>query len=82
VKTIIFTIQAARELDALPRQARASMSRALSEFAIAGSGDVKLLKGRDGYRLRDGSYRALFTQDANSILVVAVGRRTTTTYRR
>lgn len=36
---------------------------------------------RDGFRLRVGSYRVLFTQTHESILVVYVGRRNTTTYR-
>jgi mRNA interferase RelE/StbE len=81
MKTIIFTLQAARELDALPQQARDLVSRALDDLAVTGRGDVRMLRGRNGYRLRAGSYRALFVQDADTITVLAVGRRTTTTYR-
>jgi mRNA interferase RelE/StbE len=81
MKTIILTVLAAREFDGLPQQARILVSRALDDLAIAGRGDVRMLRGRDGYRLRIGSYRALFIQDADTITVLAVGRRTSTTYR-
>jgi mRNA interferase RelE/StbE len=55
---------------------------ALHRYAITGQGDVKALQARDGYRLRIGSYRVIFDEDATTILAIYVGRRTTTTYRR
>ena len=50
--------------------------------AGARSGYVKALRGRDGYRLRAGSYRVIFDEDATTILAIYVGRRDTTTYKR
>lgn len=49
---------------------------------MTGQGDVKALQGRNGYRLRIGSYRVIFDEDATTILAIYVGRRNTTTYRR
>jgi mRNA interferase RelE/StbE len=44
--------------------------------------DVKALQGRNGYRLRIGSYRVIFDEDAITILAVYIGRRASTTYKR
>ncbi len=81
MKTIILTAAAARDLDALPAKDRARVSDALIEYAMSGRGDVKQLKGRDGYRLRVGRYRVIFDEDRATILAVYVGKRETTTYR-
>jgi mRNA interferase RelE/StbE len=48
---------------------------------MSGSGDVKKLSERSGYRLRIGRYRVLFAEDAVTILAVYIGKRETTTYR-
>jgi mRNA interferase RelE/StbE len=48
---------------------------------MTGRGDVKALQGRDGYRLRVGSYRVIFDEDAFTILAIYIGRRSTTTYK-
>lgn len=82
MKTIIFTAAAARDLDALPLETREQVVEALSRFAVEGVGDVKKLTGREGYRLRVGAYRVLFTADLTTILAIYVGRRQTTTYSR
>ena len=82
VKTIILTLSAARDFDALPRDAREQVEAGLHRYAMAGQGDVKPLQGRDGFRLRIGSYRVIFDEDATTILAIYVGRRATTTYRR
>jgi mRNA interferase RelE/StbE len=81
VKTIILTAAAGKDLDALPGNERAQVSEALIEYAIAGKGDVKRLKGRDGFRLRVGRYRVIFDEDQATILAIYVGKRETTTYR-
>jgi len=81
MKTIVFTNAAARDLDALPATARNVVDRALTAYAIEGRGDVKRLKGRDGYRLRVGEYRVIFDEDQVTILAIYIGRRVTTTYR-
>ena len=82
VKTIIFTAKAAKEFDALSRAARLAVGRALQDYAISGRGDVKPLAGQSLYRLRVGSYRVLFDEDATTVLAITMGRRTTTTYRK
>lgn len=82
MKTIILTRSAARDLDALPQDARGAVTEALCDYAVTGRGDVKALAGRDGYRMRVGRYRVLFDQDAETILAVYIGKRETTTYRR
>jgi len=82
VKTIILTLNAAKDLDALPQDAREQVEAGLHRYAMTGQGDVKALQGRNGYRLRIGSYRVIFDEDATTILPVYIGRRMTTTYRR
>jgi mRNA interferase RelE/StbE len=82
VKTIILTPRAAKDLDALPRDARELVETGLHRYAMTGQGDVKALQGRDGYRLRIGNYRVIFDEDATTILAIYIGRRATTTYRR
>lgn len=82
MKTIILTLGAAKDLDTLPRDAREQVEAGLAPYAMTGHGDVKPLQGRDGYRLRIGSYRVIFDEDAVTILAIYIGRRVTTTYRR
>lgn len=80
MKTIVLTHAAARDLDCLPQRARSDVSSALNAYSMSGRGDIKKLKGRDGYRLRVGEYRVLFSEDRSTILAIYIGRRTTTTY--
>jgi mRNA interferase RelE/StbE len=82
VKTIILTLSAAKDLDALPRDAREQVEAGLHRYAMTGQGDVKALQDRAGFRLRIGSYRVIFDEDTISILAIYIGRRATTTYRR
>jgi mRNA interferase RelE/StbE len=81
MKTIILTAAAAKDLDALPAKSRAQVTQGLFDYAMNGQGDVKQLKGRDGFRLRVGQYRVIFDEDTTTILAIYVGRRDTTTYR-
>ena len=81
MKAIFFTSAAARQLDALPESARDQLLSDLERYAVTGSGDVKRLQGRDGYRLRSGRYRVLFDEDQTTVLAVYIGKRQTTTYR-
>jgi len=80
MKTIIFTVGAARDHDALPADARAMVDDALDEYAQAGRGDVKRLQGSPYCRLRAGRYRIVFGQDQTTILAIYIGKRETTTY--
>ncbi len=82
MKTIILTLSAAKDLDALPRDAREQVEAGLHRYAITGQGGVKALQGCDGYRLRIGSYRVIFDEDEVTILAIYIGRRATTTYKR
>ena len=82
MKTIILTLAAAKDLDALPRDAREQVEAGLRRYAMTGQGDVKALQGRGGYRLRIGGYRVIFDEDASTILAITIRRRATTTYKR
>jgi len=82
VKTIILTLRAAKDLDALPRDARETVEAGLHRYAMTGQGDVKALQGRNGFQLRIDDHRVLFDEDATTILAITIGRRTTTTYKR
>jgi mRNA interferase RelE/StbE len=82
MKTIILTPSAAKDLDALPQDAREAVGNGLIRYATEGSGDVKRLQGRDGFRLRIGQYRVIFDEDQTTILAIYIGRRATTTYKR
>lgn len=82
MKTIVLTPGAAKDLGGLPRDARERIEAGLHRYATTGQGDVKALQGRDGYRLRIGSYRVIFDEDATTILAIYIGRRATTTYKR
>ena len=82
MKTIILTLSAAKDLDSLPQDAREQVESGLHRYAMTSQGDVKRLQGREGFRLRIGSYRAIFDEDATTILAIYVGRRDTTTYKR
>jgi len=75
VKSIILTLGAAKDLDALPRDAREQLEAGLHRYAMTGQGDVKALQGRDGYRFRVGAYRVIFDEDATTILASAAGPR-------
>lgn len=82
IKTIILILSAAKELDALPKEARFAVSSALRDYALNGQGDVKKLRGREGFRLRVGRYRVIFDEDQTTIMAIYIGKRDTTTYRR
>lgn len=82
MKTIVLTHAAAKDLDALPEDAREFVISGLISYAMAGKGDVKRLSGMDGFRLRIGRYRVIFDEDATTILAIYIGKRETTTYLR
>lgn len=75
MRPVSFTSAAARQWIKLPSAVRQRISSKVEAFAIGGVGDVKRLKGRDGCRLRVGDYRVIFIENADSIVVVAVGHR-------
>lgn len=81
MKTIALTANAAKQFDALPSNARVAIAAGLDLYALTGRGDVKRLQGRDGFRLRIGRYRVVFTEDMTTILAISIGKRETTTYK-
>ena len=81
MRTTILTHAAAKDLDSLPVEVREGIAAAIDRYATRGEGDIKRLAGRDGFRMRLGSYRVIFLETITTITVVYVGRRSTTTYR-
>lgn len=82
MKTVVFTLAAAKQFDDLAAGPRTQVGDALARYARSGDGDVRKLTGRAGYRMRIGRYRVLFDEDQQTILAVYVGKRETTTYSR
>jgi mRNA interferase RelE/StbE len=75
MKDISFTAAAARQWLNLSADIRKRIETKMTVYAGDGSGDVKRLKGRAGFRLRIGDWRVVFIEDKTSITVVAVGHR-------
>ncbi len=82
MKTVVLSSAASRQLDALPHEAQEHIMDALYDYATSGTGDVKALQGRPGYRLRAGRYRVVFAEDAVTVLAIYIGKRDSTTYSR
>ena len=82
MKTIVLQLPAMKKLDALPREAREQIEEALAVYSVYGRGDIKRLSDREGYRMRVGRYRVIFSEDGTTILAIYVGKRETTTYDR
>ena len=75
MKDIAFMAAAARQWLKLPPDIRKRIDGKLTIYASNGSGDVKSLKGRGGFRLRVGDWRVIFLEDKASITIIAVGNR-------
>jgi mRNA interferase RelE/StbE len=75
VKEIAFTSAAIRQWRKLTATTRAQIDVKLTAYAETGVGDVKVLKGVAGMRLRAGDWRVLFTIEGNTITIHAVGHR-------
>jgi mRNA interferase RelE/StbE len=72
---IVFTATATRQWLKLSPQIRDRIGKKLDLFAATGHGDVKKLKGQVGARLRVGDWRVIFYEEAETIVVAAVGHR-------
>ena len=72
---VVFGVAAARQWLKLSPQIRDRINKKLDTFAATGHGDVKKLKGQPGARLRVGDWRVIFYEEADNIVVVAVGHR-------
>lgn len=77
-RTIVFTRPAARALSRVPATTEALIRTKLRQLADAPdalANNVKALKGQDGFRLRVGDWRVIFTREPDRIIVHAVGPR-------
>ena len=77
-RLVLYRPAAQREFARMDRSDAKRIIRALEEFAAAGRGDVKALKGalKGRYRLRIGKWRAFFSLDqAGNVVVTDVDNR-------
>ncbi|GJD54225.1 type II toxin-antitoxin system RelE family toxin [Methylobacterium dankookense] len=78
-KDLVFTRAAARTLSRMPRDTEDLIRRKLRQYAsdpASLANNVKALKGEgERCRLRIGDWRAVFTIEADRIIVHAVGPR-------
>ncbi|MFQ5535480.1 MAG: type II toxin-antitoxin system RelE/ParE family toxin [Sphingomonadales bacterium] len=69
---------ALRNLKKLPINDRQRIRAKIAEYAVdpkAHAHQVKMLQGRDGYRLRVGKWRVIFDVDGTVLEVIEVGAR-------
>ena len=77
-RTIVVTRPAARALSRMPANTETLIREKLRQLAAdpgALTNNVTALKGVDGFRLRVGDWRVLFTIEPDKIIVHAVGPR-------
>lgn len=59
----------------LKKQDVPTRKRIVNAIELLPVGDVKALQGRNGYRLRVGSYRVIFDMDGNVLFIEQIGNR-------
>ena len=69
---IIFSKEAKKFLKKQDKPTQQRLRNAISNIP---NGDIKKLQGRDGYRLRVGSYRIIFNEDGIIINIISIGNR-------
>lgn len=77
-RTVGYTRPAARALTRMPPRTEALIReklRLLAEKPEALANNVKVLEGTDGYRLRVGDWRVIFTIEPDRIVVQDIGPR-------
>ena len=52
-----------------------TIKRIISAIEMLPSGDVKKLKGKEGYRLRVGDFRVIFDKYGNVLYIIKIGNR-------
>ncbi|MFA6267130.1 MAG: type II toxin-antitoxin system RelE/ParE family toxin [Pseudolabrys sp.] len=72
---VVFTPAALRQWVKIGPTTRASIKKKIDAFAATGTGNVKRLQGRAGFRLRAGDWRVIFYMESQTMIVVAVGNR-------
>jgi len=78
MKTIQYTVQAAKDLKAIGHNAAAKVSGKIEEYAAdpkAFANQVTKLQGVDVLRLRVGNYRVVFTEDLVVLTILKIGHR-------
>ncbi|WP_081739476.1 type II toxin-antitoxin system RelE/ParE family toxin [Methylobacterium sp. 10] len=77
-RTIVYTRPAARALARMPANTEALIReklRTLADDPAALPNNIKALKGAEGFRLRIGDWRVIFTIEPDRVIVHAVGPR-------
>lgn len=76
-RELTYTTKAVKGLKKMPKKQAVKMREALKNIAAddLGSLDIKKLKGMDGFRLRIGQYRAVYTIDMVVMHVENIGPR-------
>ena len=59
----------------LRKQTKQTQQRIISAIEQIPAGDIRKLKGQDGYRLRVGTYRVLFDKNGTIINIIDIGNR-------
>ena len=59
----------------LKKQDKPTRKRIVSAINLLPAGDVKLLQGRNGYRLRVGDYGVIFDIHGNILYIEKIGNR-------
>lgn len=59
----------------LKKQTASVRNRIIAAIHTLPGGDVKKLKGRNGYRLRVGDYRVIFDRNGNILLIERIDNR-------
>lgn len=59
----------------LKKQDKPTRKRIVSAINLLPAGNVKLLQGRNGYRLRVGDYRVIFDIHGNILYIEKIGNR-------
>lgn len=75
MKTVAYSLTAAKALAKLPAPVRDQIKAKLARYAATGAGATKALVGRPGVRIRAGNYRAVFVETDTVLEVIAVGHR-------
>ncbi len=75
--TVHYTNKACKDLESMTHNNRRRVVEGLDRFAQSGLGDVRALTGRwrGRFRLRVGSFRAIFRTDEGIIVIRVLHRR-------
>jgi len=73
---VVLSSRAAKYLESLNNPFKIRIKAALKKLELEPpQGDIKAMSGRDGYRLRVGSYRVLFGIKDNTIVIADIAPR-------